>query len=103
MTDYALRFSDEATARTLIGSALNANREAEDGSTVIACFTAEHAIDLVGIITKPAVAGADGMEIKPAKVVPGWHVNVRLLNDPPLPEALAPYLVTPSTPSRVWF
>ena len=103
MTDYALRFPDEATARTMIGSALNANQEAEDGSTVLACFTAEHAIDLIGTITKPAVVGADGVEIKPAKAVSGWHANVRLLNDQPLPEALAPYLVFPSTPSRVWF
>jgi hypothetical protein len=103
MTDYALRFPDEKTARELIGEALNAKREAENGSIVIACFTAEHAIDLIGIITNPAVVGADGVEIKPAKAVSGWHVNVRLLNDQPLPEALAPYLVTPSTPSRVWF
>ena len=103
MTDYALRFPDEATARTLIGSALNANREAEDGSTVIACFTTEHAIDLIGTIYKPTALDSNGVEITPAKAVSGWHVNVRLLNDQPLPEALIPYLVTPSTPSRVWF
>lgn len=102
MTDHALRFPDEATARELLGSALNANREAEDGSTVLACFTLEHAIDLLGVITKPAQVDLDGVEIKPGKVVPGWHANVRLLNDQPLPEALAPYLVFPSTPSQVW-
>jgi hypothetical protein len=103
MTDFNLRFPDEATTRELLGEALNANREAEDGSIVIACFTTEHAIDLIGTISNPAVVGADGVEIKPAKAVSGWHVNVRLLNDQELPEALAPYLVTPSTPSRVWF
>ena len=77
MTDHALRFPDEATARELLGSALNANREAEDGNTVIACFTAEHAIDLIGTITKPAVVGADGVEIKPANYI-GRVVEVAL-------------------------
>jgi hypothetical protein len=103
MTDYAFRFPDEATARELLGEALNANRTDEDGSTVIACFTAEHALDLIGTIYKPSALDSNGVEITPAKAVFGWHANVRLLNDQPLPEALAPYLVTPSTPSRVWF
>jgi hypothetical protein len=103
MTDFDLRFPDEKTARELIGSALNANREAEDGSTVIACFTHDHAIDLIGIIYKPAVLDSNGVEITPAKAVTGWHVNVRLLHDQELPAVLVPFIINPKTPSRVWF
>jgi len=35
-------------------------------------------IDEIGPITKtPAVLDANGVEITPAMVIPGWHVNVR--------------------------
>jgi hypothetical protein len=86
MTDYALRFPDEATGRALLGSALNANRTTEDGSLALACFTATHALDLIG-----AIDGAIG-----------WHANVRLLTDAELPAELTPYLIVPAHPVRVW-
>jgi hypothetical protein len=103
MIDFNLRFPDEKTARELLGEALNANREAEDGSIVIACFTAEHAIDLIGTIYKPSALDSNGVEITPAKAVFGWHANVRLLNDQELPAVLIPFIIKPKTPSQVWF
>jgi hypothetical protein len=103
MTDYTLRFPNEATACKLIGSALNANCRDEEGSDTITRFTTEYAIDLIGILTKPALIAPDGIEIKPARILPGWHVNLRFLKDRELPAELVPYIVTPFTPSRVWF
>jgi hypothetical protein len=87
MIDLALRFPDESTARQLLGDALNASRLTEDGGVALACFTATHALDIIG-----EIEGASG-----------WHANLRLLADgAEAPAALAPYVVTPATPDRIW-
>jgi len=99
MTDYYLRFPDEATARDLLGEALDSNREAEDGSMVLACFTAIYALSLVGEIVLPPET-EDG---EPT-IIKGFHANLRFIqDDATLPDALAPFVVHPSQPARVWF
>jgi hypothetical protein len=102
MTDYDLRFPDEATARELIGSTLGANRDAEDGSTFLACFTEDYAMDLIGTIYNNAIVDSDGVVITQPKAINGWHVNLRLLNDQELPYELATFVINPKTPYRTW-
>jgi hypothetical protein len=98
MIDFYLRFPDEATARELLGEALDANREAEDGSMVLACFTATHALSLIGeIVLPPETEGGEPIALE------GFHANLRFIqDDATLPEALASFVVYPSQPARVW-
>ena len=83
MTDYTLKFPDEATA-----------------NEVLEPFIQTHAIDTIGVIYKPTgemLLGEDG-EYPAMAPIEGWHVNVR---GPEAPE-LEPYLVEVKTPARVW-
>ena len=83
MTDYTLKFPDEATA-----------------TTVLEPFSETHAIDVIGVIYKPTgemLLGEDG-EYPSMAPIDGWHVNVRG------PEALElnPYVIKVKTPARAW-
>lgn len=83
MTDYTLKFPDEATA-----------------AEVLEPFLTTHAIDTIGVIYKPTgemLLGEDG-EYPAMAPQDGWHVNVRG------PEAaeLDAYVVEVKTPVRVW-
>lgn len=83
MIDYTLKFPDETTA-----------------TAVLEPLQATHAIDVIGIISKPTgktLATEEGPQPVVAPI-PGWHVNVRG------PEAaeLAKYQIEVATPERVW-
>jgi hypothetical protein len=83
MTDYTLKFPDEATATAVLES-----------------LQATHAIDVIGTISKPTgktLATEEGPQPVLAPV-PGWHVNVR----GPEVEALDQYHIEVATPERVW-
>ncbi len=62
----------------------------------------EGAIDEVGVIVdQQATYDPETFEeLTPTTYLDGWHINVVLKN--PLPEYLTPYLVTPTTPSRIF-
>ena len=105
MTDLYLSFADEAAAKAVlyrIEGAVEADPEqgieASDGTEV-----ANYAnIDTIGIIYKPTgemLQGEDGPYPEMAPIV-GWHVNVRLVGEDAA--ALAPFVVEPKTPVRVW-
>jgi hypothetical protein len=72
--DYYLSFEDEAAAKAVL--------YAED---------------------KPNFANTDtiGVIYKDEQPIPGWHVNVRLV-DGEDGSTLAPFAVTPTTPLRIW-
>ena len=83
MTDYTLKFPDEATA-----------------NEVLEPFLTTHAIDVIGVIYKPTgemLLGEDG-EYPAMAAQEGWHVNVR----GPETAELEPYVVDVKTPVRVW-
>ena len=76
----------------------------EDGNvTAEAYVTPNYAnIDTIGIIYKPTgemLQGEDGPYPAMAPIE-GWHVNVRLVGEDA--DALAPFVVEPKTPVRVW-
>jgi hypothetical protein len=95
MTDYCLRFPDEATSFAA-AQELGAVIETEDGPR-LARFTERYAIDVIGEIALPPET--EGGEPTP---LTGWHVNLRIIDGSPLPEELAPFVVTPTNPYRVW-
>ena len=93
MTDYFLRFPDEATATAILFDEDKVPRYA--------------AVDVIGMIYKPTgkvikTTGPDGepLELPEMKPVPGWHANVR--HDGNAPE-LNKYMVKVNNPVRVWF
>ena len=80
-----------------------------EGEPYLVPFTADYAIDVVGVIQKPTgvmLTDADGNEYPEMAALDGWHVNLRLSGDSKRAEAeaLVAYTVdpTPVTPSRVW-
>jgi hypothetical protein len=92
MTDLYLSFPDEAAAKAVlyrIEGAVEANAEmgveAKEGYEV-ANFANT---DTIGVIYKDE------------QPIPGWHVNVRLV-DGEDGSTLAPFAVTPTTPLRIW-
>ena len=99
--EHSLKFPDEATGRALLGSALNANRADENGDTVLACYTHDYGLHLLGVITRPPTLDADGNVLTPGATLPGWHANLVMVRDP-LPDALAPYEVFPRNPVCGW-
>lgn len=106
MQDFYLSFSDEAAAKAVlyrIEGAVEANEEmgteASDGYEVANYRN----IDTIGVIYKPMgeTTEQDGMTVPVMAPIPGWHVNVRLV-DGEDGSSLEPFAVTPKTPMRVW-
>jgi hypothetical protein len=93
MQTVYLKFDSEAKAKEVLAEYIT-----EEGEWQIASHT--HAIDLVGIIHKPTgvmLQGEDGEYLEMAQL-DGYHIN--FLGE--LPEVAQPYIVTPSSPSRVF-
>ena len=78
------------------------------GDPILLQYTSDYALDVVGVIQKPTgntLIDANGNEYSEMAPIPGWHLNVRLLNDNMRAEIEAldvTYGVTPKTPERVW-
>lgn len=86
--DYYLSFSNEAAARAVLyteGERNYAN------------------IDTIGVIYKAtgATTEQEGMTFPVMAAIPGWHVNVRLVDGEDA-SAIEPFKVQPATPMRVW-
>ena len=85
--DLCLKFPDEATAQ----DALYADEAPR--------FQAS--IDTIGVIYQPiGDMDAEGNFLTAA--LPGWHVNLRGSFTPEQMGALAPFVVAPENPVRVW-
>ena len=100
VVDLCLRFPDEATANGILYTPITLG---EGESEVTTPFPNYRNIDTIGIIYKPTgetLQGEDG-EYPEMAPVEGWHVNVRLMPDEDSTE-LAPFVVTPTNPVRVW-
>lgn len=102
MTHY-LKFADEAQAKAEM-TAAGLYHEAQD--RIPAGYYSRStgvSIDVVGVIYDPGQyeVGSDGklVEVSPPVARDGYHIN--LLGA--LPENLAPYKVTPTTPRRVFW
>ena len=106
MKDLYLKFASESAARAVLYKVVGAVQadpergiEAKPGKEVLAYRN----VDFVGTLYEPTCEKqtVGGIEVPVMAQLDGWHVNVRLCDDED--EApLAPYAVTPTTPSRVW-
>lgn len=122
MIDYYLKFKDKAEAETVLTElAILVEVEQEDSSVVLVS-SGLAAVDFVGTIYKPTgviITEEDGLEYPQLSALVGYHVNIRFIDLPatqvvnletgeveeipsPIPDLLAPYIVEPTTPSRVW-
>lgn len=90
--DLYLRFADEAEAAVVL---LHHNEV--NGEVVLAHKYRN--IDVVGVIYKSAPDPLPDDYVPIA--IPGWHVNVRLMDDED-DTALLPFSVVPTVPRRVW-
>ena len=117
MIDYYLKFANQAEAVNVLSKL---SFLSEIGVVIVSTGLAS--IDFVGIIHKPTgnmLEDIDGNEYPELVPLEGYHVNLRLASLPvtqsvdevtgevteiasPIPDLLAPYIVEPTTPSRVW-
>ena len=103
-TDRYLRFDNEAQAKSVlyrIEGAVEADPDngiaAQEGYQVPNYTN----IDTIGVMQSGGEWDENGEEVTPPTPIPGWHVNVRLL-DGEDGDALAPYAVEVNTPMRKW-
>lgn len=75
----------------------------ESGNPILNRFTNQYAIDVIGVVYEPTgntVTGSDGDSWPEMAAIPGWHVNVRILDSTPLPATFEAFEVFPANPTR---
>ena len=96
---FFLRFPDESTWTSAATEAGFFSEPDEDGNTTLAAYTHDHAIDVVGVITRGGEYDPEtGDVIVAPTVLDGWHVN--FIGE--LPEGWDDFLVEPAAPYRVF-
>jgi hypothetical protein len=122
MIDYYLKFANQAEAEDVLSSLSFLTEIENEDESVVLVSTGLASIDFVGVIHKTTgnmLEDIDGNEYPELAPLEGYHVNLRLASLPvtqsvdevtgevieipsPIPDLLAPYIVEPTTPSRVW-
>jgi hypothetical protein len=90
MTTF-LRFPDENAAKTIL-----AQWYSSDYGWY--CPSDGQAIDIIGSISIGGEWDSEGNVVTPLTQLEGWHINI--LGD--VPEEALPYVVTPTTPFRIF-
>jgi len=94
MNHYTLLFPDEETARA---AAASLGYLDDDGEPLP--LGHKGAMDVIGDAMVPATYGADGSELSPSAVLPGFYVNLAL---PDLPDRLVCYTVNYGSGGRIF-
>ena len=96
---FFLRFTDEATWIEAATEAGFFSEPDQDGNTALLAYTHDHAIDVVGTITRGGEYDPETGEVIVAPtVLDGWHVNFAGT----LPDGWDEFLVEPVNPYRVF-
>ncbi len=92
MQDYYLKFDSESQANALLFD-----------NTPEGTLNRYRNMDVIGVIYEETgnIVIQDGMEVPEVAPIPGWHVNVRVI-DGEDGGPLEPYRVYPQAPRRVW-
>jgi hypothetical protein len=109
--DLCLKFPDEAAAFAALYEPVTQTVTTYDEEGMAVTETTEvpgefkprhqAAIDTIGVIYQPiGDLDAEGNFLTAA--LPGWHVNLRGVFTPDELAVLAPFVVTPENPVRVW-
>lgn len=93
MKDLYLRFTDADEMRTQL---IKAGFEVDEKQGGL--IHPDISLDVVGIITT-SIGDAESVEYV---TEPGYHVNLRVINDDLDLSKLNGFVVTPKTPARVW-
>ena len=94
-----LRFPNESTWTAAATEAGFYSEPDEDGSTTLLAYTHDHAIDVVGTITRGGEYDPEtGAVIVAPTVLAGFHVNY----SGELPDGWEEFMVTPVEPYRVF-
>ncbi len=99
MRDLYLRFNDADKMRTQLIAAGFVDDEVQGG-----LYHPDISLDIVGVITVPAEVINSGEENEVIKYTtePGYHANLRVMNNSFDLSVLNDFMVTPKTPARVW-
>jgi len=99
MRDLYLRFNDADQMRTQLIAVGFVDDEGQGG-----LYHPDISLDVVGVITVPGEIINPGQEDEIIKYTtePGYHVNLRVMNDSLDLSGLNDFVVTPKTPARVW-
>lgn len=99
MKDLYLRFTDAEEMRTQL---IAAGFVDDDGRGDL--YHPNISLDIVGVITVPVEVINPGEENEVIKYTtePGYHVNLRVMNDSLDLSGLNDFVVKPKTPARVW-
>jgi len=99
MRDLYLRFNDANQMRTQLIAAGFVDDEGQGGF-----YHPDISLDIVGVITVPAevINSGEENEVIMYTTEPGYHVNLRVMNDSLDLSGLNDFVVTPKTPARVW-
>ncbi len=99
MRDLYLRFNDANQMRTQLIAAGFVDDEGQGGF-----YHPDISLDIVGVITVPAEVINSGEENEVIKYTtePGYHANLRVMNNSFDLSGLNDFVVTPKTPARVW-
>lgn len=105
MRDFYLKFPSRETAVALAEQFGLYVVDSQGGELLISA-SHQMAIDVVGTVYEPTgnTVTNNGMTSPEMAPVPGWHINIRVLDDAyPVPtEVLAPFLITPGPTHRRW-
>jgi hypothetical protein len=98
MIDYYLKFTDEATANTVLNTTVDEVQDELGNVLVEASVTPKYVnVSVIGTISKPTgEVDAEGNPVMLA--LDGWHVNVKADESPELEQ----YQIFPVAPMRVW-
>jgi len=99
MRDLYLRFNDADEMRTQL---IGAGFMVDGGQGCL--YHPDISLDVVGVITVPGEIINPGQDDEIIKYVnePGYHANLRVMNDELDLSSLEDFIVTPKTPMRVW-
>lgn len=104
----ALAFAYTQDTETQVDDETGEETVVNVGDPYLVPFTADYAIDVVGVIQKPTgntLTDAEGNEYPEMAPIAGWHINIRLIGDAMRSEVEALDAqcgVEPTTPERVW-
>ncbi|MDU6819725.1 hypothetical protein [Leclercia adecarboxylata] len=99
MRDLYLRFKDAGEMRTQLIEAGFLDDEGQGG-----LYHPDIGLDVVGVIATPAEIINPGEENRATTYasLPGYHVNLRVMNDSLDLSGLNGFVIKPKTPARIW-
>lgn len=99
MRSLYLRFADADEMHTQLIAAGFIDDEEQD-----CLFHRDISLDIIGVITIVSDVENPGQENELIKYAsePGYHANIRVMNDGLDLSPLDEFIVTPKTPARVW-